>query len=388
MPRKSAHPLRVYAPGERKGKPWCVLKGRLADGSHVEKLLVGITDPQEARSIADEYYRAAEAAAAEHSRAPARPRTFAELAQRYAEARRIAKSEQRYVNRLLAAPLKSMQRRLGEVPLDQVSPALAQEAAVALYQGRSAKTMNRAALAPFAAIVHFAAENTWLPYLRVKGFKIVDRRTPRLVGGEDDARRLLDAAIAAQPKKCDKYKTDHPYRFLLLLFLFRQGWRISETLRLTWAQVDLVNGRFCCIQVDKGSAVKNRIVMHPEVFEALANLPKGEAQRAARERRNRVFPWVNRHNVYRWLKPFCLEVGIHFRPHMARVEFASQLSEAGQTDTTIKDTSTWTDTRSVARYTRTGEDVCAAAVALVGRRIPRSSAPDDPPPAQRTVGKA
>lgn len=157
-----------------------------------------------------------------------------------------------------------------------------------------------------------------------------------------------------------------------MLFLFRRGWRISETLRLTWAQVDLVNGVLRDITVDKGNAVKNRIVMHPEVFEALASLPKGEAQRAARERRDRVFPWVNRHNVYRWLKPFCGEVGVHFRPHMARVEFASQLSEAGQTDAKIRDVCTWTDTRSIARYTRTNEHECEATIALVGR--PRRAA--------------
>ncbi|MBL8677475.1 MAG: tyrosine-type recombinase/integrase, partial [Alphaproteobacteria bacterium] len=122
--------------------------------------------------------------------------------------------------------------------------------------------------------------------------------------------------------------------------------------------------------------------------EAFANLPEGEAERASRERRNRVCPWANRHNVYRWLKPFCAEVGVHFRPHMARVEFASQMSEAGQTDTTIKDTSTWTDTRSVARYTRTGEGVCADAIALVGRRKSPRKVAEDASTAERIVGHA
>jgi hypothetical protein len=63
--------------------------------------------------------------------------------------------------------------------------------------------------------------------------------------------------------------------------------------------------------------------MHPAVYEALADLPLGESQRAARERNDRIFPWWDRHNVYSWLNPFCDALGIRFRPHMARVEFAS-----------------------------------------------------------------
>jgi integrase len=258
-------------------------------------------------------------------------------------------------------------RRLADVPIEYLSAALAQEAAGVLYGHCRPQTMNRAALMPFAAVAHFGAENEWMPYLRIKSFKAVDRRTPRLAEGEDDVRRLLAAARAARPKKCDRYKADHPYRFILLLFLFRQGWRISETLRLTWAQVNLPAGRFVNVTVAKGNAVKNRIVMHPDVYEALAALPADDPERAARERRDRVFPWCDRQNVYRWLLPFCADVGIHFRPHMAQVEFASQLNEAGQTDSKIMNVCTWTDTRSVARYTRTSEAECETTIASAGR---------------------
>ncbi len=227
----------------------------------------------------------------EQGGAPAKPDTFRELAERYKAVRRVSTEQRGRIDRLVGVRLNSLAGgRLGEVPLNLLTPALAQEAAGMLYGHRTPQTRNRGAIMPFSAAVHFAAENGWMPYLRVKGFKAIDRRTPRLEAGEDDARRLLAAAMEARPKKCDKYKADHSYRFILLLFLFRQGWRISETLRLTWSQVDLVNGVLRDIAVDKGNAVKNRIVMHPDVFEALASLPESDPQRAARERRGRVFP--------------------------------------------------------------------------------------------------
>ena len=76
-----------------------------------------------------------------------------------------------------------------------------------------------------------------------------------------------------------------------------------------------------------------------------------------KERRGRVFPWVDRHDVYRWLNKFCDEtVGLYFRPHMARVEYASQLNEAACAEV-IASSCTWKGgaggTRAIERYTRT-----------------------------------
>ncbi|MBK8175989.1 MAG: tyrosine-type recombinase/integrase [Rhodospirillales bacterium] len=95
-----------------------------------------------------------------------------------------------------------------------------------------------------------------------------------------------------------------------------------------------------------------------------------------RERHGRVFPWLNRSNVYRWLKPWCKSIGVAFTPHMARVEFASRLSEGGQSHTVIADVGTWTDIRVVARYTRT--DRCARRDALLLASSPPGQNEQDP----------
>lgn len=359
--------LKCYPPGTRKGNRWCVIKGRAA-GRQIERTLYGILDEEEARAIAAEYVAELEGAAARVVD-PRAPQTFRELAHRYAGDRRISRHERARVDRLVAARIESRCQVLGDIPLDEIVPATGREAAIALYGHRSSATMNRSGISPFSAVVHFAAENQWMPYLRIKPFRQVKRVTPRLDYGEDDVQRILAAARKEKPKKCDRYKRDHPYRLILLLFLFRQGWRISETLRLTWAQVDMQAGKFRLVLVDKGAEEKTTLPIHPDVYEALAGLPAGEPERVAQERRGRVFPWVDRHNVYRWLKPWCAEIGIHFRPHMARVEYASQLNDADQTPASIMGSCTWTDTKAIERYIRTDERKAARANALAGRRL-------------------
>lgn len=380
MARRAKSPIKIFAPGQRsRSRPnrWCVAEIWQC-GKRRYVTLDGVTDPEEARSIAAEYLAAASAVAVEDEcrrsttgpdRRLGAPATFGALARRYIADRRVGARERRHVERLVMCELPSLaDMRLGDVELADVEPTLGREAASELYGHLSAPSMNRAGVSPFAAIVHFGAENNWMPYLKVKAFKSIDRVTPRLPGGEDDVEALLSAAAAASPRKMDRYKADHPYRFILLLFLFRQGWRISETLRLTWRQVDVAGGQFLDVLVDKGMVVKPSLPMHPQVREVLAGLPAGEPTRADKERRGRVFPWVDRHNVYRWLNPWCAEIGVHFRPHMARVEYASQLNDADQTAAAIAASCTWKGAQAVGRYIRTDARKAASANALAGSR--------------------
>ena len=204
--------LKVYPPGTRKGNRWCIIKGRL-NGRAIERTLKGITDPEEGRSIAREYSRAAAETARPDERSDAgHPQTFRELAERYAADRRISRHECAYINRLVCIVIKSRGQVLGDISIAELVPAIAREAAISIYGHRTAATMNRAGISPFSAIVHFGAENQWMPYLRIKPFRQIRRVTPRLAYGEDDVQRLLEAAAAAKPRKCDRYKREHPKR--------------------------------------------------------------------------------------------------------------------------------------------------------------------------------
>lgn len=101
-----------------------------------------------------------------------------------------------------------------------------------------------------------------------------------------------------------------------------------------------------------------------DIWEALAGLPEGEEARARASRRGRVFPWVNRHNVYRWLRPICREHKISFTPHMGRVEFASRLDDGGASPVQTVAVGTWTDPRSVERYIRVDKQTRKRTIAL------------------------
>lgn len=347
---------RIFLPGERsKTAPntWCVAKLRIG-GQYRDVTLSGITDIEEARSAALDYLAAAQEREERRAHGDDRPTTFAQLAKRYQATRELSKNEKRYIKRLVA--------KLGHLSLEDLVPDVARQAAFALYPKAGTETRNRQAMRPFAAIIHYGYDNRWMPYIRVPAIRPtdgeIDRRiSPPAAGVEE---RLLDAATAWQPGPGVR-KADAPYRRLLLLFLFRQGWRISETLALRWDQVHLVEK---CFHLDVSKARCGKwIPMHPDIFVALANLPEGEAARAARERQGRVFCWVDRHSVYRWLQPLCNHIGVRFTPHMARHAFASRLNSADATTQDIQAAGSWTDSKAIQRYIEVDKARAAAVIA-------------------------
>jgi len=62
------------------------------------------------------------------------------------------------------------------------------------------------------------------------------------------------------------------------------------------------------------------------------------------------FPWRTRSGVYKWLRPLCKKLNVHFTPHMARHEFGGGHREAGATSRDLVDIGSWTSQRSTERY--------------------------------------
>jgi integrase len=92
---------------------------------------------------------------------------------------------------------------------------------------------------------------------------------------------------------------------LLLVFLFSQGWRITDVLRLTWRDVDLSDAsiRYHISKTDEWATVP----LHLAVLDMLRTEEPGVGY---------IFPWRDRTNAYRALKPLCQKIGIYFTPHM------------------------------------------------------------------------
>ena len=262
------------------------------------------------------------------------PRTFAEVAEAWIAARRPGKRDAGYARALAG--------RIGTLAIEEVRPLHIAEAANALYPGRSAQTLNRYAYAPAAAILHFAHANGLRDYQRIARLKEPAPPTRRPAPGTAEA---LLAATAGDKRR-------------LLLFLFCQGWRISEALGLKWEHVSL-KARTLDVWVGKTGRWK-QVAMHDQVLEALAPIAPREPGAAGP-----VFPWRTRAGVYKWLRPLAAGLGVKFTPHMARHEFGGGYREAGATSRDLVDLGTWTSPKSTERYQHAGTE---HARALLARR--------------------
>jgi len=180
---------------------------------------------------------------------------------------------------------------IGELSLGEIRQHVLVDAANQLLPHGQAATKNSHVIAPAAAILHYAAENELCPHIKVRRLK--EKKSTRRPVRKDDAVKLLDAATGDLR--------------LLLIFLFHQGWRISDTLRLTWRDIDLDAG-----------IVTYRISKTDDCLDVpLADVVL-EALRARPDRVGRVFPWRDLQSVYRALQPVCEAAGVAFTPHRAR----------------------------------------------------------------------
>jgi integrase len=303
-------PLKFHAPGTRKGNRWIIARGTVG-GERIE-ISTGTTDPLAAERFAARYV-----AGFLDGRAPqpGETVTFARAAERYRAARKPSKADGVRLDRLTAA---IGTRAVGEITRDTLV-----EAADALYPGGKASSLNRNVIAPAAAVLHYAADNHWCGYRRIKRYKEPRPVTRALA---EDAAESLIAAAAGEVRK-------------LLLFLFRQGTRITDTLRLDWRHIDLKTRAFQ-IHVSKTDEWLT-LPLSDEVFFALAN---------TREKSGPVFPWRNRWAAYKAIRKAVGATGIRFTPHMARHSLGTRLSAQGASLKVIMGALGHRDAKSSLRY--------------------------------------
>lgn len=273
-------------------------------------------DKASARRFKNELeFRLAQSAGRKH-----RAATFQEGAALYLEFRRPREMECVSVARLCAV--------IGNHLLADVRQHVLISAAHAIYPNCSPETQNRMALTPAAAILHYAAENDLCPYIRVK--KLKEKRPEPRAMRKEDAARLIAAAEG-------KMK-------LLIVFLFSQGWRISDALYLKWQDIDF-NEAAVRYHISKTDEWKT-MPLHLTVLRML----RGEQTQIGR-----VFPWRHRSNLYRDMGVLCRKTGIFFTPHMARHSFATWLANDGVSIKEIMEAGGWRDYKSVMRYTSVDE---------------------------------
>jgi len=136
------------------------------------------------------------------------------------------------------------------------------DAANALYPSCLPVSKNCHVFGPAGAIMHYAAENDFCPYIKVKKLK-EEKPKPRAMRKEDAA-RLIAAADG-------KLK-------LLLVFLFAHGWRISDALRLQWQDLDLKESMVRCHITKTDEWLE--IPLHSAVLSQLRKEPPAQIGRA------------------------------------------------------------------------------------------------------------
>lgn len=301
--------MQLYPPGTRKGNRTYVLR-IWHDGRQVEKVLEATkrSDAQvEARAFLKGLDRPAAGALV----------GFSTAADAYMEAKRLGKEDLAYVDRL--------KRFFRDTPCSEILGAHLISAAHAICTGTTDANKNRAVITPASSILHYAAEQGWCPERRYRRLA-VSRRSNRRPATSDTMRLLLGNTTG--------------HRHLLLAWLYETGQRISDALHLQRADLDLQRG-IARVGSDKTDD-HGQLELSPELVAMLANAPHLPS--------GRVFPWGDRHNVYRWLKPLCASLGVSYTPHQSRHAMATDLRALGYDMRSIAERGLWRDERSAGRY--------------------------------------
>jgi integrase len=211
-------------------------------------------------------------------------------------------------------------------------------------------------LRPAAAALHYAAANRWCDHWRVKLFR---EPAPgvRAVG------HAAEAALFAAARPGEET--------LLLLWLFRTGMRIEDTLlRVVWPAketggertgIDLEAGivRFRAGKTDQ----YRELALADDLIAALKEVPVDQRQ-------GRLFRWKYQSNLTRQvLARLRRETGVHFTPHMARHTLGARLNEAGAGLRTIMAALGHADVKSSIRYQSADIELVRATI----NRLPKQS---------------
>lgn len=301
--------MQLYPPGTRKGNTRWI--ARFTAGGRAREIVLEAQSRPAAAKEAERRRREFD------GRAPGAVIGFREAATAYKAGRRLGKQDLAYIDRL--------ERFFGDRPVSDFVGADLITAAHALCPTSSDANKNRSVIGPASSILHYAAEQGWCVDRRHRRLKVSRRSTRRPVGA--DTMRLLLANTTGM-------------QHLLLAWLYETGQRITASLALRRDDLDLSRG--LAFVASSKTDDHGQIELSPELVAMLASAPHLPSER--------VFPWGDRHNVYRWLKPLCERLGVTYTPHQSRHAMATELRALGYDMKAIAERGLWRDQRSAERY--------------------------------------
>lgn len=347
---------KIYPPGSRRGNDRFVVRGKDKFGAQYEVILP-TTNPRIARSLGRQYEESRNCnpppAPEPVAPAPVEIRTFRLAVERYIDFRRPSKADLARLARILAFTPEDG-RALADMPIEACGQGELVTLARSAFAGCVNATLNREALRPYAAVLHYAHNPLgWRPDITLRAF--AEDEVERQPARPADVALLIANVERAYPSPHGIQKDRNAaYKTAFLLLLWERGLRLSDNLRLKRERdLDLPNGR---IRVTIGKA-RNKVKWLPisrELVSMLATLAPCEA--------DNVFPWATKSGVYKWLRPLVGALNIEFTPHQARHAFATDLLEAAVDAKIVQDLGGWSSFESVRRtYQHVREPVMRAA---------------------------
>jgi integrase len=310
---------KLLPPGTRRNNTTYIVRGTVGGVRFEER--TGQTDREDADLWALDYITKLK------SLGPApKTVTFGDAARAYMAWKKPRTDDEKWIFRLIDW---MGSRDVREIKADDIN-----KAADALCVRRSKKkahiplsneTRIRYVYTPCSSILHYAAEQDWCVYRRIRRPSF-SRRSKRAPASDATVRLLLSNTSGHQ--------------HLILAWLYETGQRISDSLHLMRSDVDL--GK-CVARVgsrktdDRGEiGISHGLAA---MLNAAPHLPSG-----------RVFPWDDRWAVYRWLRPLCKRLGVQYTPHQSRHAMATDLRALGYDMRAIAERGLWRDERSAGRY--------------------------------------
>lgn len=324
--------LKLIPPGKRKNK-FYYLRGTL-DGKHVETSLKtsNRTDAeQKLRNLIREY---------EGNKDINENVTFTMAAQHYIAFRKPTERDETRIDRICDWIDPDTGLQFGNRLCREFTQNDIVKVANALYSTSEAGNKNRSAIVPIASVLHYASSNKWCDHLRIAKFKEKTAKTRFVMPNVET--KLLKAANG------DEY--------LLLLWLFRQGDRITDALQVRYEDIDLDRG------VIRRLISKSDRYWEFSIDEEIIKLLKKK-----KLSEGFVFPWRTRWAVYVWLNPLKEKVGIEFTPHRARHTLGKTLNDTGAGLRTIMDSLGQSDPKSAIRYQATDVETTRRAKQKAGK---------------------
>lgn len=251
--------------------------------------------------------------------------TFATAAQRYIEFKNPKKHNRDWVERIC--------QHIGHAYVDEIVQFDLVKVANDIYGHTvSPATKNRTVLTPGGAVLHYAAKQKWCKWVRVEKFTESAAKT-RYVGGDVEGALHKGLRMKGTRWKANKR--------LLIMWLFRQGDRISDALRVKFEDCDLER-----MTVYRLVSKNNTFQEFPldETIARYLRRKKGEGY---------IFKWQDQHSANRWISRLCKRLDINFTPHMARHTVGKRLNDSGAGLKTIMQKLGQIDPKSAIRYQTT-----------------------------------